>query len=313
MANSAETVTFVNFSDEEALVIEASPNAERHARAEDGIESVEYNIDYRSERGRLSTYLKVQYADGTVRDVPMDTITQSQPQLWEAKQKALKVMDDYNATFILAGAFPVVWQILTMGTSITPVTEMRGVGNKGMLQRSFPKLKQPEVLESKGAVRPGRPDRTHTDPFTGETHPIMATAKTERSMVTSIRADVAESEAYKAALFVRKEIGLQRPTGANVAGVDFITVVLRPGTRKVQEVLANDVKASVAGKFPVPKTSIPGAWRAEIRNAVAPARLNLGDKVLEAEIRTAVQQGRVRLRQINVNYSSQGQGQMTGW
>jgi len=115
------------------------------------------------------------------------------------------------------------------------------------------------------------------------------------------------------ALFVRKEIGLQRPTGANVTGADFITAVLRPGTRKVQEVIVNDVKASVAGRFPVPKTSMPGTWRSEVQNAVSPRRLNLGDPALEAEIRAAVQQGRVRLRQINVNYSSQGQGLITGW
>jgi len=141
----------------------------------------------------------------------------------------------------------------------------------------------------------------------------MATAQTERSTITVIRVDVAESEAYKAALPLRREIGLQRPTGANVSGVDFVTAVLRPGSRKVQEVIANDVKASVAGKFPVPKTSVPGSWQAEIQNAVAPGRLNLGDPALEAEIRTAVQQGRVRIRQINVDYSPQGQGQITGW
>ncbi len=171
----------------------------------------------------------------------------------------------------------------------------------------------PDMLESTGAVRPGTATRTRRDPFTRETHPIMATARTKRALITSIRADVAENEAYKVALFVRKEIGLQRPTGANVTGADFITAVLRPGTRKVQEVIVNDVKASVAGRFPVPKTSMPGTWRSEVQNAVSPRRLNLGDPALEAEIRAAVQQGRVRLRQINVNYSSQGQGLITGW
>lgn len=313
MSNTTQPVTYIEFSDAEGLTIEVPQKRATIPSDEDGLESIEYNIDYRSEKGRLSKYLKARYQDGTERDIHLDTISEAQPQLWEAKQRALKSMDDYNATFILGGAFPVVWQIITMGTSITPVTEMPGVYNKGFPKRIVPKSGEPEVLESAGAIRPGTTNRTHTDPFTGETHPIMATAKTERSLITSIRADVAESEAYKAALFIRKEIGLQRPTGANVTGSDFITAVLRPGTRKVQEVITTDVKASVAGKFPVPKTSIPGTWHTEIQNAVAPGRLNLGDRALEAEIRAAVQQGRVRLRQINVNYSSQGQGQITGW
>ena len=228
-------------------------------------------------------------------------------------------MDDYNANFILGSAFPAVFFILTISPSITPVAEIPGISRPqyNVLKRALPKH-QPvgiqKMLESKGAIRPGTGTRTHTDPFTGQTHPISATAKTERSMVTSIRADVAESEAYKAAL-LRGEIGLQRPTGANVTGSDFITAVLHPGTKQVREVLVNDVKATVAGRTPVPKTTIPGSWQNEVNDAVSPGRLNLGDAALENGIRSAVQQGRVRLRQLNVNYSSssQGQGQITGW
>ena len=183
-----------------------------------------------------------------------------------------------------------------------------------VVPKAQPAANSPTVLESSGATRPGTGTRIHTDPFTGEKSPIMATAKTERSLVTAIRADVAESEAYKAAS-ARGEIGLQRPTGANVTGSDFITATLRPGTRKVQEVIVTDVKATTVGRTPVPKTNIPGSWRAEVNSAVAPNRLNLGDKALEGEIRAAVQQGRVRLRQINIDYSSSpsGQGKITGW
>ena len=141
----------------------------------------------------------------------------------------------------------------------------------------------------------------------------MAVLETKRSLITSIRADIAENEAYKVALFVRKEIGLQRPTGANVTGADFITAVLRPGTRKVQEVIVNDVKASVAGRFPVPKTSMPGTWRSEVQNAVSPRRLNLGDPALEAEIRTAVPTGPRSPAANQCNYSFPGQGLITGW
>src|SRR5262249_17269099 len=49
-----------------------------------------------------------------------------------------------------------------------------------------------------------------------------ASARTARSVGTAIRPDVGESEAYKEAL-TRNEVGLQRPTGANVPGADFIT------------------------------------------------------------------------------------------
>ena len=173
-------------------------------------------------------------------------------------------------------------------------------------------IQQQKVLESKGAIKPGTGNRTHTDLFTGQTHPISATAKTARSLVTSIRADVAEAEAYKAAL-LRGEIGLQRPTGANVRGADFITAVLDSGTKQVREVLATDVKATVVGKTRAPKITIPGSWLTEVNNAVAPGRLYLGDIALEDAIRTSVQQGYVRLRQLNVNYSAAAQGLITGW
>jgi hypothetical protein len=290
-----------------------------HMPTDDDFESIEYDLDYRSENHNLSKYLKARYSDGTRKDIYLDTITTAQPRLSAAKQEALKIMGEYNFNFMVT-ALPAVLFILTMSPTATPVAEMPGIFRPrfNVLRRTIPKplevVELPANLESKGVVRPGSGGRTFTDPFTGKTSPISATAKTPRSMITSIRADVAESEAYKAAL-TRGEIGLQRPTGANVTGTDFITAVVRPGTKQVKEVLITDVKASVIGKAPVPKTAIPGTWRAEVNDAVAPARLNLGDAALENEVRLAVQQGRVRLRQLNVNYSpsAQGQGRITGW
>ena len=288
---------------------------------DDDFVSIEYNLDYRSENHNLSKYLKAHYSDGTQRDIYLDTINCAQPRLWAAKQEVLKIMGEYNFNLMMT-AMPAVLFILTMSPTATPVMEMPGVARPRytVLRRTLPKAKPLEVvklpanLESKGVIRPGTGNRTFTDPFTSQTSPISATAKTSRSMITSIRADVAESEAYKAAL-ARGEIGLQRPTGANVTGTDFITAVVRPGTKQIREVLITDVKASLVGKTPVPKTTIPGSWQAEVNGAVAPGRLNLGDAALENEVRTAVQQGRVRLRQLNVNYSpsAQGQGQITGW
>jgi hypothetical protein len=78
---------------------------------------------------------------------------------------------------------------------------------------------------------------------------------------------------------------------------------------------------------------MPGTWQSEVQNAVSPARLKLSVKTtdaagvnplplptsaaelvaLERNIRQAVAQNRVRLRQLNANYSPVGQGTITGW
>lgn len=139
-----------------------------------------------------------------------------------------------------------------------------------------------------------------------------ASAKTPRSIVTSVRPDVAESQAYMEALH-RGEIGLQRPSGSNVPGADFITARIRPDG--AVEVLVTDVKSSTVGRFPPPGTAVPPAWFAEVQAAVAPGRLNLNNPALEGQIQAAVQAGRVLPRQVNVNYSPspQGQGRMTGF
>ena len=100
-----------------------------------------------------------------------------------------------------------------------------------------------------------------------------------------------------------------RGSGANVTRGDFITTVLDPATKQVREVLVIDINATVAGKSPMSKTIIPGSWRTEVNAAVSPGRLDLDDAVLENGIRAAVQEGRVRLRQLNVNYSPSPQGQ----
>jgi hypothetical protein len=83
----------------------------------------------------------------------------------------------------------------------------------------------------------------------------------------------------------------------------------------VAEVVVTDVKASTVGKFPTPRMQMPPEWMAEAQDAVALGRLDLGDPVLEGQIRQAFANGNVVLRQINVNYSPAptGQGSMTGW
>jgi hypothetical protein len=140
-----------------------------------------------------------------------------------------------------------------------------------------------------------------------------ASAGTPRSVITSVRADVAESQGYIQAL-MRGEIGLQRPSGSNLQGPDFITARPNPQTG-VMEILVNDMKMSTVGQFPAPATQMPATWMAETQAAIAPGRLDLGNPALEAQIRQAFQQGNVRLRQLNADYSPAptGQGRITGW
>src|SRR5688572_23840000 len=135
-----------------------------------------------------------------------------------------------------------------------------------------------QIIESAGADIPAR--RLHSDIHTQTAYGISATSRTPRSFMTAIRADIGESEGYKQAL-LRGEIGLQRPMGANVAGVDFITAV-RDGPTGIKEILCTDVKTSGRGRFPKPKTTIPGTWQSEVQNAVSPSRLRLGVKTADA-------------------------------
>jgi hypothetical protein len=140
-----------------------------------------------------------------------------------------------------------------------------------------------------------------------------ASAKTPRSVITSVRSDVAESQGYIQAL-IRGEIGLQRPSGSNLPGPDFITARVNPQTG-VMEILVNDMKLSTVGRFPTPANQMPASWMAETQAAIAPGRLDLGNPALEAQIQQAFLQGNVRLRQLNADYSPAptGQGRITGW
>jgi hypothetical protein len=148
--------------------------------------------------------------------------------------------------------------------------------------------------------------------------------------MTAIRADIGEAESYKQAL-IRGEIGLQQPMGANVRGVDFITAI-RLGPAGIRDIICTDVKTSGIGRFPRPKTFLPGTWQTEVRQAASRPRLRLTLKVtdivgsapfplpdraglqqLEDAIIQALAAGNIRLRQLNANYSPAGQGVVSGW
>jgi hypothetical protein len=156
----------------------------------------------------------------------------------------------------------------------------------------------PRVLESKGADV-SRPDR------------VVGSAKTSRAVSTSTRPSIAEAEAYKEALR-RGEIGLQRPAHANAPGTDFLTAV-RDRITGQYRIVVTDVKSSTRGEFPSARTALSPTWLQEVQDAVAPGRLDLGDPVLEAQIRAAVADGRISIRRITVDYSAAGQGAIRGF
>jgi hypothetical protein len=184
------------------------------------------------------------------------------------------------------------------------------------------------VIMSAGATIAAR--QHFVDPHSGATQPISARSRTPRSFMTAIRADIGEAESYKQAL-LQGEIGLQQPMGANVAGVDFITAI-RLGPASIRELVCTDVKTSGTGRFPRPKTVLPGTWQSEVADAVSRPRLRLrvtatdiaGEAPLplpdaaellrlEEAIIQAFTAGLIRLRQLNADYSPAGQGTITGW
>ena len=167
----------------------------------------------------------------------------------------------------------------------------------------------PSITVSSGAMPATGPPVI--DPFSGEALGTRtASAQTPRSLVTGIRADEGEAAAWRQAL-LRGEVGLQAPMGANLAGPDFMTAQF--GGNGQATLIVTDVKTSMVGSFPAPATAMPATWTAELQAAIQPGRLNIGDPVKENAIRQAFAQGRVRLRQLNADYSPTGGGAITGF
>jgi hypothetical protein len=194
----------------------------------------------------------------------------------------------------------------TVGTKSTTAGEIAEAKPTSILQEGKPGA---DVVPPKAVAKPKPTLRESqgASPRGGSFE--SASAKTSRSLRTAIRADVGESEAYKQML-AKGEIGLQRPQGANVGGADCITAARTSNGE--MEVIVTDVKTSEVGRFPTPNLTLKPAWRTEVSDAIAPGRLNLGDPALEAEIRNAVSAGRVRVRQVNFDYSPAGQGRISG-
>ncbi|HXI45137.1 MAG TPA: DUF4157 domain-containing protein [Candidatus Acidoferrales bacterium] len=159
------------------------------------------------------------------------------------------------------------------------------------------------VRESTAATPPGI--RQHTDPFTGETHPVTASARAPSAIHGHIRGTGAEFEAYNTALRQRGEIGIQRPGRINEGGPDFITARVNPnGT---VEIVVSD---ATINPNKVPRTNL-GSWAPEVYAAVN--RVNLGDPALEAQIRAAAASNNITLRTLQVRVRPTGPVTITGW
>lgn len=143
-----------------------------------------------------------------------------------------------------------------------------------------------------------------------------ASAAKDAALKTAISPDVGESSAYQEALR-RREIGIERPQGANRSGRgDFITAIEKGD--KVRLVVS-DVETSQNGQFSSDKApswsdkkSSHPKWDQRLRDAIAKGRLDLGDAKLEAKIREAYARGDVTLRHVKVDMSNTGQGRITG-
>jgi hypothetical protein len=141
--------------------------------------------------------------------------------------------------------------------------------------------------------------------------PARDATEVSRLYAQSTRAAMGEEAAWKAAVFDEGEIGLQAPGHANARGVDFITAARNANGD--WEIIVTDVKTTTTGAQQAIRSEIPAAWDAEIAAALSPSRLRLGDPALEAAMREAYLAGRVSLRRIVVDYSTAGQGAISGF
>lgn len=175
----------------------------------DDFESVYYDLDYRSQGGNLSKWLMVHYRDNSKRDMNLDTITESTPRLWAAKQEALKVMDDYNTLFIL-NAFPTVWFILTIQPMATdPSAQPRYSASR----RSIPKARK---FSSSKSGESGSKEPAGEPPVSTEKPP--ATKGSPEAPVEAVPAAPLSDAAQTARSLAKKLADEGEPVIANLGG-----------------------------------------------------------------------------------------------
>jgi hypothetical protein len=85
----------------------------------DDFESVHYQPLYKHEHGGWSKWLTAYYKAAIPQDINLDSITQSTPRLWKAKQDVVNWMNEDTFGFMVE-TFPTIYSII----SITPLAEL---------------------------------------------------------------------------------------------------------------------------------------------------------------------------------------------
>jgi hypothetical protein len=183
---------------------------------------------------------------------------------------------------------------------------------------------RPTSDEQRAAFAKSAQDRPDLAPVTDSGEPILeskassprgeqfvaGSAQTKRGVKTAVIPDVGESAGYKAALSAG-EIGLERPQGVNIGGRDDFVTAARDPSGKMW-IIATDAKtrSSPTSQFEKPTPGLRKGWDAKVKAAVD--RVDLGKPRLEAEIKAAYREGRVWVRQVNVDMTPQGKGSVSG-
>jgi hypothetical protein len=155
------------------LVLAGAPECDSaHALAfkhyVDNFAEVIYDLDYRAERGRLSTWLQARYEDGTVIDINVDDIkaapvsgsetrdliaefsigaggrifpmrmdSATTPRLWAARQGAIAAMEELNHQFIMS-AVPAVFIVISVAAQ-PPISAPARMGVPTVTRRTVMK------------------------------------------------------------------------------------------------------------------------------------------------------------------------------
>lgn len=128
----------------------------------DNFDSVRYDLDYRSEGGNLSKWLRVRYSDGSEVDIHLDTITDmvATPRLWKARQAAIGTMGEYNLNFMV-GTFPTIFFIITINPMVASPT---GRTSYRASRRKFSKFRSARSTRRSGPASPGKANDGQTMP-----------------------------------------------------------------------------------------------------------------------------------------------------
>jgi hypothetical protein len=159
--------------------------ASTYERYVDNFTDVVYDLDYRSEQGRLSTWLRVRYEDGTAIDISindieaekvsgketLDAIAQAYvgaggrifpkrmdsatvPRLWAARAGAIAAMEEFNHQFIMTSV-PAVLVIISVAAQL-PIASPARLSSPAVTRRIVSKPKD-QGVPGKSSLKPAQP------------------------------------------------------------------------------------------------------------------------------------------------------------